>query len=211
MIIKVLTGLLLTLLLAACATAPEQEPATSHAEPDPGEVLLDNPMLDGVFVVPGVDFSHYGQLLVTDLKLEHWHPEGNDQLPLKDMDSRERSFVREEYTGALVHYLVADGAYQLSLEPGPDVLRVEASLHQALQSSGERQRREDPRDLVMALLNLELYDSESGRLLATITARESLGRAGNRNASRLSAAQIRRAFSQWMSYVRAELDELTGS
>ncbi len=74
--------------LQACTTTEEApEPSAPEAETEPArlseEAWLD-PRLDGVFVVPGVDFSHYRSLLVPALNLEQWHPVGQE-LPLQEL------------------------------------------------------------------------------------------------------------------------------
>lgn len=203
--------IMLLLHLAACASAPpermEQAPAeTSLAASE----VLDNPLLDGLFVAPGADFSRYTELLVTELQLDDWHRPGV-QLPLKAMNSDDRRFFREQYVGALVHYLVADGGYSLSIEPGAQVLRLDASLHQRVRLPEGVSDPLDPRALVLMVLNLEFYDSSSGDLLATLTDRQPIGRVGQRDNNPVAAAQVRRAFSLWMQTLREELDELRSS
>ncbi|MDQ2075376.1 DUF3313 family protein [Marinimicrobium sp. ABcell2] len=191
--------------LTGCATAPEPVPPETEAD----GVTVDDYLLDGVFVAPGADFSAYNRLLVTDLNLEDWRPPGRD-LPLGAMNRNDREFFRQEYVGALVHHLVADGAYELALEPGNDVLQVDASLHQTTlsQEASEQMGVTDPRDMAVIVLSIELYDSVSGRLLATVTDRQPLGRGANHGSSPLTPMQVRRAFSEWMHYLREELDEL---
>lgn len=198
-----LTVCLSMALLAACATTPEE------LESDRPVAALDQHLLDGVFVAPGADFSRYTRLLVTDLNLDEWRPEGSD-LPLQAMNRNDRQFFREEYVGALVHFLVSDGSFQLSMEVGPEVLLVDASLHQSTLGSehGQGSRALDPRDMAVIVLKLELYDSVSGRMLATIIDRQPLGRAASQSASPLTAAQMRRAFSHWLLMLREELNTL---
>jgi hypothetical protein len=202
---KILIWSFTAMVVTGCATGPE--PISPETEPD--AITANDYLLDGVFVAPGVDFSVYNRLLVTDLNLDEWRPPGQD-LPLRAMNRNDRAFFREEYVGALVHYLVADGAYELALEPGEDVLLVDASLHQSTLSreASEQMGLTDPRETAVIVLSLELYDSVSGRLLATVTDRQPLGRGANHGTSPLTPMQVRRAFSEWMQYLREELDEL---
>ncbi len=201
--------LVAALLLVACAsTAPERaEPAPESS--NAASAILDNPLLDGLFVAPGSDFSHYTQLLVTELQLDDWRRPGVE-LPLKAMNTDDRRFFREQYVSALVHYLIADGSYSLSTEPGPDVLRLDASLHQRIRTPEGVTNPSDPRAIVVMLLNLEFYDSTSGELLATLTDRQAIGRVGQRDNNPVAAAQVRRAFSYWMQTLKEELDLLRG-
>lgn len=203
--IKNLIGLLLILVLSGCATSAKQMPGEGEAPVAHQEDYL----LDGLFVAPGVDFSGYRYLLVTDLNLDQWRPAGQD-LPLKAMNRDDRAFFQREYAQALVHYLVADGAYQLALEPGEDVLQVDARLHQTTlsQKTGAQMGVTDPRAMAVIVLGLELYDSHSGRLLATVTDRQLIGAAADQNSSPLTPVQVRRAFSTWMQFFRSSLDDL---
>lgn len=206
-----LCAILVILHLAACASAPPEpvEPSPAESSLAASEVL-DNPLLDGLFVAPGADFSGYTELLVTELQLDDWHRPGV-QLPLKAMNSDDRRFFREQYVGALVHYLVADGGYALSTESGPQVLRLDASLHQRVSTPEGVSDPSDPRTLVLMVLNVEFYDSASGDLVATLTDRQPIGRVGQRDNNPVAAAQVRRAFSFWMRTLREELDELRSS
>lgn len=203
--IKNLIGLVLVLLITACATGLEQVPEEGALS----VVSEEDYMLDGVFVAPGVDFSGYRYLLVTDLNLDQWRPLGQD-LPLQAMDRDDRTFFQREYAQALVHYLVADGAYELALEPGENALQVDARLHQTTlsQQAAEQMGVTDPRAMAVIVLSLELYDSLSGRLVATVTDRQLIGTAANHNTSPLTPVQVRRAFSMWMEYLRNNLDDL---
>lgn len=197
------------LLLAACASAPPEREPSAESSVAASEVL-DNPLLDGLFVAPGADFSRYTELLVTELQLDDWHRR-NAQLPLKAMNSDDRRFIREQYVEALVHYLIADGGYSLSTEPGSQVLRLDASLHQRVRTPEGVTDPSDPRALVVMVLNVEFYDSASGQLLATLTDRQAVGRVGQRDNNPVAAAQVRRAFSDWMQTLREELDSLRSS
>ncbi len=196
--------------LAACASAPpepvELPPESSLA----GSEVLDNPLLDGLFVAPGTNFSRFSELLVTELQLDEWHRPGL-QLPLKAMNTNDQRFVREQYVEAMVHHMIADGGYSLSTEPGPQVLRLDASLHQRIRMPEGVANPSDPRALVVMLLNIEFFDSTSGQLLATLTDRQPVGRVGRRNKNPVAAAQVRRAFSYWMQTLREELDALRSS
>src|SRR5690625_6335987 len=84
-------GLLLVLVITGCATGPDEVPEDTGLSVVSEEEYL----LDGVFVAPGVDFSHYRYLLVTDLNLDQWRPAGQD-LPLKAMNRDDRSFFQRE-------------------------------------------------------------------------------------------------------------------
>ncbi|WP_027330740.1 DUF3313 family protein [Marinimicrobium agarilyticum] len=195
--------------LQACTTTEEApKPASAKAAeaeraPISEEAWLD-PRLDGVFVVPGVDFSRYRSLLVPTLNLDQWRPLGQE-LPLQELNRNDEQFIRQTYTETLVHTLVMQGGYELAMEPGPGVLEVRGRLQQGLQASDEGSL---PRGAVVMLLNLDLHDSESGELVAALSQRQPLARSLNERASQLTAMQIQQAFLDWMEWFRRELDVL---
>jgi len=202
-------GLLaVSLLMVGCASTPEsdeRERAGSMGEDDALVASLDDPALDGVFVVPGVDFSGYRSLRVPALNLDEWRPAGRE-LPLKDLNSNDRQFFRQTYTESLVHTLVMRGDYALAMDPGPNVLEVRGKLRQAVQAPEEGTRA--PRGTIVMLLTLDLYDSVSGELVGTMTSRQPIDRSLNERNSPLTAMQVQRAFLEWMAWFREELDAL---
>lgn len=199
--------LLAASLMTACATTgPSDVQEPEETETREQQALFDNPLFDGVYVVPGVDFSRYDALLVTELNLDQWHPEGRE-LPLRDLNANDRQFFRQQYSEAIVHFMVARGGYQLSLDPGRNVLRVDASLRQSVQPSlGES--REAPRGTSVMLLTLELHDSATGELVATLSSRQPIDRSLNDRSSPVTAMQVRRAFAHWVQWFHQELDAL---
>lgn len=207
---RCLSAIAASLLLVACASAPPEPAEPSSESSFAGSQILDNPLLDGLFVAPGTDFSGFTELLVTELDLDDWHRSGT-RLPLKAMNSDDRRFFREQYVKTMVHYMIADGGYSLSTDVGSKVLRLDASLHQRIRVPEGVADPSDPRALVVLLLNIELVDSTSGQLLATFTDRQPVGRVGQRDNNPVAAAQVRRAFSYWMQTLREELDLLRGS
>lgn len=198
--------ILVSSFLLGCATSPERETEEQQLEDERVQALFDDPLFDGVYVVPGVDFSHYDSLLVTDLDLSQWRPEGRE-LPLQGLNRNDQAFFRQEYSGAIVHYLVTRGGYQLSLDPGENVLRVDARLRQSVQQPLNASR-EAPRGSIVMLLTFELYDSVTGQMVGTMTHRQPIDRSFNQRNSPLTTAQVRRAFAQWTQWFKRELDEL---
>ncbi len=209
-----LGGLFLSLLMVGCAStpeAPEDEESTeaervSSEQADSEPAPLDDPMLDGVFIVPGVDFSGYGSLLVPALNLDQWRPAGRE-LPLKELNRNDRQFFRQTYTESLVHTLVMNGDYALAVSPGEGVLEVRGQLRQSVQAA-EEGSSSSPRGTIVMLLTLDLYDSESGDLVATMTSRQPIDRSLNERNSPLTGMQVQRAFLEWMRWFREELDSL---
>jgi|GEM_PF-1585781 len=206
---KIGVMLALSALLWGCASAPERDTddgADRDAPVTLADDVFDDPMFDGVYIVPGVDFSRYERLLVTELNLDQWRPEGRE-LPLQELNRNDQNFFRQQYTSAIVHHLMARGGYELSLDPGRDVLRVDARLRQSVQQPLTASR-EAPRGTIVMVLTLELLDSATGQMVATMTSRQPIDRSMNERNSPVTAMQVSRAFSEWMQWFRDELDEL---
>lgn len=201
-------GLILSL-SAGCVSVLDSSngPRRDDSPPaDRARSALPDPALDGVFVAPGVDFSRYRRLLVTDLDLSLWQSQADTE-SLVRLNRDQRQFLREEYTQALVHYLVADGGYQLSLEPEEGVLRIDTRIQQGLQLlRANPQQPAEP--FIVMLIQMELYDARSGRFLASLTDRQAVGRLTDRAKPRLAERQIARSFSDWMEWLRKQLDQL---
>jgi len=185
---------------------PETKPEPGVKSADTSSSALPDPSLDGDVVAPGVDFSRYQRLLVTDLDLSRWQSQANAETLVR-LNRDQRQFLREEYTQALVHYLVADGGYQLSLEPEAGVLRIDTLIRQGLQRlRANPQQPAEP--FIVMLIQMELYDARSGRFLASLTDRQAVGRLTDRAKPRLAERQIARSFSDWMEWLREQLDQL---
>ncbi len=155
-----LSGLFLSLLMVGCASTSGTQENAEPSEPGQDDSIaapLDDPMLDGVFVVPGVDFSGYQSLLVPELNLDQWRPPGRE-LPLKELNRNDSQFFRQTYSESLVHALVMNGDYALAMSPAPGVLEVDGQLRQAVQAVDESSTNA-PRGTIVMLLTLDLYDS----------------------------------------------------
>lgn len=196
------------LALNACTTSPERGSDSSSGSTDTAQAqtVFDDPFFDGVYVVPGVDFSRYDSLMITELDLEQWRPQGRE-LPLEELNRNDQQYFRREYSEAVVHYLVAQGGFELSVDPAPNVLRVDANLRQTLQPPLNSER-EAPRGSIVMLLTLELIDSGTGQLVGTLSNRQAIDRSMNERNSPLTTMQVREAFAQWMRWFREELNEL---
>lgn len=206
---RLLLGLILSLSYGCTSTPDKPDEPEAGREKSAQQMsasTLPDPSLDGIFVAPGVDFSRYRRLLVTDLDLSRWQSQANtDNLVRLNRDQRQ--FLREEYTQALVHYLVADGSYELSLEPEAGVLRIDTHIQQGLQRlRANPQQPAEP--FVVMLIQMELYDARSGQFLASLTDRRAVGRLADRAKPRLAERQIARSFSDWMEWLREQLDQL---
>ncbi|MGD8177014.1 hypothetical protein [Marinimicrobium sp. ARAG 43.8] len=215
---SVLIALCLIVSMLGCQSTPSsrqsedsasRETSGSRNASDPlsDSAWLSDPSLDGVFVVPGTDFSGYLGLLIPAIDLSQWRPVGQE-LPLRALNRNDREFIQTTYSQTLVHSLVMEGEYSLAMDPGPEVLEVRANLRQGIQAADGQRDPLRPRGTVMMLLTLDLHDSQTGELVATMSRRQPIDRSMNERNSPLTSMQIQRAFIEWMSWFRTELDAL---
>lgn len=119
-----------------------------------------NPTVDSAKFAMNADFSQYDRLLVDDMGI--FFPK-NTVVPEDDLQ-RIRSIFRDAFTAELA-------AYQITREPGPGMLHVQASLVDLRQASyselndfrGDLESIAEPGALIFLM---ELRDSGTGQVLA---------------------------------------------
>lgn len=185
-------GPLLVLLLAAtgCTTTVTQE---FRRNPDA--------VIEAAYVATDADFSRYSRLSGAEMGI--FFPAGST-IPADDLD-RIRSTFRTAFLGRL-------GDYDVVPDPGPDVMRVEASLidlRSANYADIPSLRREiqdiaTPGSLIFLM---ELKDSMSGRVLARAA---DSSRNPNIGVDRLDATEwqeVEAAADFWATLFRRFLDQ----
>ncbi|MGM8227335.1 DUF3313 family protein [Cellvibrio sp. ARAG 10.3] len=206
-------------MLWACTSTPEipEKPVTQQAQnntpatPDPH-------IIEGTFVAPGVDFARYRRLIVAELGLN----EIDVSVPAKQrsdtswvLTNEDKSFLRSEYTHAVVGNLIADGTYTTAINPAEDVLLVKSRIVQI--AAGKPAAAEKNEALTMynegaaeITISMELFDSMTHRLIGTITDSRDLGHMQINNNRVAANVLIRQAFIDWLKTLRTELDTLSG-
>jgi hypothetical protein len=214
---KKLIGLLVLFGMIGCSTqSPQSQEKTAETAVIASAEQRDPAEMDGIFVAPGVDFSRYKKVIITELNLENIDiqmPPGWSAESPWILGETEKRFFRTEYTQAAVVNLIADGTYTTALNPADDVLLLRAKVTRLAPVLSQ----ESPHDRFMAYeqksgamtLALELYDSDSGKLIGTIIDTRSLGRIWDDNSRASTSLQVRRAFAGWLKNLRIELDQLS--
>ncbi|WP_111643082.1 DUF3313 family protein [Marinimicrobium alkaliphilum] len=189
---------LVALVLGGCATTAE--------EPSAGPV--EEPVHEGVFVAHDADFSGYRRLLVTDLQLDSdvsvelgapgFDPSG---WGLSDADRR---YYRSLYSELVVHYLVGEAGWGMSIDPDEDVLILVSEVRQSPPPPRSAEGGDSTGSLI---INMELYDAQSNRLLAVITNRQPFGQSWQSNNRSVTRVQVQRAFERWVRMLQMELDD----
>lgn len=210
-------GLLALLGVVSCSTQSEQPQEKAAESAVTANAEQRNPAeMDGIFVAPGIDFSRYKKIIITELNLDNIDiqmPPGWNAASPWIVGETEKRFFRTEYTQAAVVNLIADGTYTTALNPADDVLLLRAKVTRIAPVLSQ----ENPHDRFMAYeqksgamtLALELYDSDSGKLIGTIIDTRSLGRIWDDNSRASTSLQVRRAFAGWLKNLRIELDQLS--
>lgn len=184
-------------------------------------------LIEGFFVAPGINFAHYNQVIITDLKLDNIRieqPASNAKQAKQNsaktlsglvLSADDKQFYRSQYVAAVINNLIADGAYATSIDTGnqvlllraaivkiiPPVTQVESTSRQDIQAYAEK--------LGAVTITIELFDSQTQQLLATLTDTRELG-SFLQNDNRLTYNnQVQLAFDYWLGYIRLELNELS--
>jgi len=199
------------LLLATLSGCVVNAPPVAERTPD-GLVRMQSKQADTVYAAPGVSLAPYKRVMLDSVDLAFkldWrkrHPEVS-----------ESDITRIRSQGAAVFYeifssvLTKDNGYPLVTQPGPDVLRVTASITEldvaaAPDSNGtQRMYVVSPSDLTMLM---ELRDSTTGALLARAIDRDKGRAVGNLQVADAvsNSAEARRALELWAGLLRGALD-----
>jgi hypothetical protein len=201
-------GLGVLALLSGCVV---NAPPVSEQTPD-GLVRVQSKQVDTVYAARGLSLAPYHRVMLDSVELAFkvdWqkrHPEVT-----------ESDVARIRSQGAAVFYeifssaLSMNGGYPLTSQPGPDVLRVSATISEldvaATPGSVGMQRMYvvSPSDLTLLM---ELRDSRSGALLVRAIDREKGRSFGNLQVadSVSNSAEARRALEMWAGLLRGALD-----
>ncbi len=151
--------------LAACTqVVPKQEKS------DDGLVRVTRPQVDMLFVAPGLSLEKYRKVLIDDVEVT-FRGGRQEQAGVTAADiARIRQRAADGFRAVFASELVDKGGYPVVDAPGPDVLRVNASILELTvtsptspSSDAERTFNVSASDMT---LRAELHDSQSGALLA---------------------------------------------
>jgi hypothetical protein len=198
-------------LLALLSGCVVNAPPVAEQTPD-GLVRVQSKQVDTVYAARGLSLAPYRRVMLDSvdfafkLDWEKRHPEVS-----------ESDITRIRSQGAAVFYEIFSSAlsmnngYPLTTQPGPDVLRVTATISEldvaATPGSVGTQRMYvvSPSDLTLLM---ELRDSRSGALLVRAIDREKGRNFGNLQVSDsvANSTEARRALEMWAGLLRKALD-----
>ncbi len=217
------TGILVA--ATGCASTP---PPTLQTGPDAevtvdGLTRVDNARVGIAYLKADMDLTPYTRFMLDPVEVAYQKdPRGrtrssggggddNFALTRPQMETL-KSLFRE----AVVEALTKDDGYELTTEPGPDVLRVTAALIDLVVSIPTQQdavRQENfTRSYGLVTLILELRDAQSGEILARAGDRRDPTRNTADRLARVSPAFVRTdvkmLFDYWGGLLRERLDTL---
>jgi hypothetical protein len=169
--------------------------------------------VDSVFVAPGYSLAQYRRVMLdpVDIAFKKDWQRNHPEVTAQDI-ARIRAEGARMFRDVFARELQEKGGYALSDQPGPDVLRVTASIVDLDLSAPETRSAERSRTYVVSsgemTLLAELRDSESGAILVRAADRQRGRQFGNLQiASAMSnSAEAQRAFAMWASLLRDALD-----
>ena len=205
---SMMAGLLALAPLAGCVV---NAPPVAERTPD-GLVRVPGKQADTVYAAPGVSLASYKRVMLDPVDLAFkldWqkrHPEVTES-DVTRIRSQGAAVFNEIFSSALT----LNNGYPITTQPGPDVLRVTASISEldvgsTLDSVGQKRMYVvDPSALT---LSMELRDSTSGALLVRAIDKEKGRATGNLQVvdAVSNSAEARRALEMWAGLLRGALD-----
>lgn len=209
-------------LIAGCSFTKSHEKEAQLKADKAGLTAVEQTRFDGTFIAPGAQFSQYKKLFVEQLNMNEVKIRKQSSTNLMndtpwELNDADRRYYAERYTEALMNNLIADGTYATAMQAGPDVLTVSAKVLEIAPLASKDDMKGRPNRMKVysegmgtMTLEISLYDSVSGKVLAIITDQRDLGRVWEENNRVTNNVQIRQAFNHWLRNLRQELDQVSG-
>ena len=202
---------------ALAAGKAEMEAAMSHD----GLQQVTVQGLELAYARPGATLAAYGRVMIEPVQVafsRNWDPTRTGSRIKLSKEERENirsgvaGIVQEEFVKALQ----AGSSYKVVNEAGPDVLRVKVQIVDLYVNAPDTESVSRSHTYTVSAghmtLIAELFDSESGEILARVADRRE---ARNDDALRLSSSVVKRGEAQdiaasWARILRAALDKAHG-
>jgi uncharacterized protein DUF3313 len=206
------SGLLVMMLTGCVVNAPPVAETTVD-----GLERVQAKQVDTLYVKKGTSLAQYKQVMLDSVEIAF---KADWQARHPEVTASDISRIRSQ--GAGVFYEIFSAAlsrqhgYPLTTQPGPDVLRISATISEldvaATPGTGGAQRMHvvSPNDLTLLM---ELRDSQSGALLVRAVDKEKGRTFGNLTVEDAvsNSAEARRALEMWAGLLRSALDAARGT
>jgi hypothetical protein len=222
-IVRGIFSLGLLAVVSGCATATP--PPTLQTGPDAevtvdGLVRVDHAVLPLVYRKPDMDISPYTRFMLDPVEVAYQKDPGNRRRSMTGgaqanfaLSPSQMESFRSRFQEAVVESLTEDNGYELTTEPGPDVLRITAALIDLVVSVPTEMGGRGgtyTRSYGLVTLVMELRDSESGEILARAADRRDPTRNTEMRLAHVSPGLVRRdvdiLFRHWADLLRERLD-----
>ncbi len=177
--------------------------------------------IDLAYARPGATLAAYNRVKLDPIEVsfrKDWDPTMSRSRIKVSAEDREniRTTVAKIVYEEFVKELQSKGSYQVVNEAGPDVLRVKANILNLFVSAPNPETTGRSRTYTVSsgemTLVAELYDSETGQILARVIDRREARRAGvlMLTTSATNADDAREVASSWARILRSALDKAHG-
>jgi hypothetical protein len=195
--------------LPAAAQVTPQSATASHD----GLVRSERPQrFQAVWLRPGADLRGYSKLLVLPPEIHTASPSHAPREQRHALGEHQRARLEGAMRDVFEEEILEKGGWQLTSEPGPDVLIARAALIDVEVHVPDRRSTGRSATFVSsfgeATLVVEIFDSQSRQILARIADRRSAQPAGRR-LQRVDVSvlpDVRRELRRWATRVRDALD-----
>jgi hypothetical protein len=213
------------ILVVAWGCASTSPPPTLQTGPQAevshdGLVRVDNAVLPVAYLKPNMDLKPYTRFMLDPVEVAYQKDPGNSSSPQIGVQSGNYSLSRsqmetmkEVFRESVVEALTEDNGYELTTEPGPDVLRISAALIDLVVSVPTEMGGRGgtyARSYGMVTLVLEVRDSQSGEIFARAADRRDPTRNTDIHLASVNPGLVRRdvtiLFEYWADLVRERLD-----
>jgi len=213
----VITALAMVLILASApAMTQDEEPAVGDGNLE----LVEKSRRSEVYADPGVDWSVYSRIRLDPATVafrKNWQRDQNRTQPFKiktdDME-RIKSELSALFGEVFSEELTANGGYVMVDENGEDVLRiapqiVDLDVYAPDSRSSPGMSRSYADSVGRMTLKLEMFDSVTGDLIATVSDSREAPRRGYMQwtNSVTNRAEAKRMLERWARDLREGLDE----
>lgn len=212
------------LLVAACALLACSETPRQAEFSDDVVIMgklhqVTNARVGQAFVDPNADFGRYSKVMLDTLDLSNTEiiqPDRSTSAISRkpwELNDRDIQRLQQAFSETFSEELQETGDYQVVTAPGPDVLRITASIDRIAPtaskddaSRGTGRTRVYTEDAGSMSISFGFSDSESGEVLAIVRdARRGTPTWGPNNAV-TNMSDVRFMFKRWARMLRARLD-----